>query len=199
MDSHNIVYQSLLHRLPSIKDCSVYYSNKDLVISAPNADVLGSLMPSAMAIATQVHSLGNNLILKCGNDIVCRWPVGQVLKSPDPDPELEIPLISLMPDPPRKLAIVRMDTNQAVYITSEMHTIAGRTCAPGEDVSRWHIPEELYRLRQELGTHGVLTNFEYSAFNLELQPIKNTVNAWLVPDWRGVPVRVVELLHQELI
>lgn len=196
----NDLHGLLAARIPALANCKVCNQPIDLVIKAPDDETSQQILQAGAELITQAQAMGKNLIVKRGEELLCRWPCSLNLGGlPTRPKQSSIPLINEMPDPPRALAIVEMNTNRTLYVTSQMERIGGKASALGEDTSRWHLPEELHKLQLSLEQHGAIEHFEYRAFNIQLQEIRNTINAWYLENWRGSPVRVVELLRHEVL
>lgn len=98
------------------------------------------------------------------------------------------------------IAIVRMSDHKGLYCSNEIerHSRAKVNDWTGENMSRFHIPEELQRFTGALITHGYLDEFQYRALTFEGQPIEMTVSAFL-GTYQGDLCRVVQVINSELI
>lgn len=192
--SHTAVRSYLIAQVPDLTHCETYHSNSDLVVSTSDMEVLDRLLENVDSLIELARGMDKDLLIRCG-DYTGRWQARRKILLPPglPPPP---PLIHELPDPNRSIGIVRMDNNRAIYTTSHLDRAAKANCQIGVDLARLHLPEELHRLRSALEQHGYIEGFEYRAFNYDRELLINVVNAWLVPSYRGVPVRVVELLQQ---
>ena len=197
----NDLHGHLAARIPALGNCEVCNQPTDLVIKAPDDEETSTqILQAGAELISQAQAMGKNLLVKRGEETLCHWPCSLHLGGLPTKPEqISIPLVNEIPDPPRALAIVEMHSNRTLYVTSQMQRIGGSACALGEDTSRWHLPEELHRLQVSLEQHEYIHDFEYRAFNAQRQKIRNTINAWYLKNWRGSPVRIVELLRHEIL
>lgn len=111
-----------------------------------------------------------------------------------------IPLIHVMPNTDRPIAIVRMADHKGLYCTDQIYLASGARPNDwiGKDMSKYHIADEMERYVRALMQHGYLDDFSYRALNFQGQEIEQTVRAWLTT-WRGDLVRVVENLDSRLL
>ncbi len=111
---------------------------------------------------------------------------------------LEIPPFSLsVPgvEASQPLAVVRMADDKGLYCSNiEAHCRARQNDWLGEDMSRFHLPEELRRLKSALETHGKISEFSYRALAFDFQPIEMAVDATLI-NYGGDLCRLVRVLR----
>jgi hypothetical protein len=185
------VFQALLSQ------CNFYpHPSGELTIDCPG-ELLDQVLDACRALAQPAIRLQiPQLSVSSEGEIICRFQPDLAYHYPPTTLDRNIPLIWQLPDPTDEIAIVRMSDHRALYTTAALDK--GSKAASGwmgEDMSRWHIPEELQRLVTALDEHQFVETFQYRAFNYIREPVEIIVNAWLTA-WKGQSVRVVQTLKR---
>lgn len=185
-----------LNSVNLLNQCDFYpQPSGELLIDCPG-EILEQVLALCRKIAQSAIRLEiPQLNVSSEGETICRFEPDLAHSYPLPA-FADIPLIYQLPDPVDEIAIVRMADHRALYTTTNLDrgskAFNGWT---GEDMSQWHIPEELDRLVKALADHQFVQGFRYRAFNYVREPQELIVNAWLTI-WKGQSVRVVQTLKR---
>lgn len=193
------VYAELLRK------CEIFLDGKTFLINCPHLLIRRQVQskPELLAIAARrLHK--TSIVLRCPATKDITFTPTMIFNQlsnyfasvPIPSAHLLLPDIGAND----AIAVVRMKDHKGLHCNDnvERHSRAKPNDWIGEDMSRFHIPEELERFTTALITHGYLDEFQYKALTFEGDPIEMTVSAFL-GTYRGDLCRVVQVLRSELL